>query len=344
MPFWARIACHRALWCTRFVRRGRSARVAGGTSCARSPSASALVNRAPSVQYQALLNWAAHSPSFSGVPSACAVGSDPSLLSTPYAGRTCRTGSHSSLSHACAGAGARAAGAGTGASAGVGAGACDGAEAGATVGRQSRQKASRAWRSSGVTLPKTCPTRRARSCTKTGSSGRAGRRARRRAFRLGATASPVPALGAGTRASPMRTPFPCGLECGRAVSFTAASAAAGGIAGGGGDGGAGAGVGAGVGSVANACARARLALSSHCACHAALWAATHVVSHGGRLPPSRAVIWSEQRPHARSESRLIVRASSARRRSSAIVARLGDATAAPLSGTADAAAAAVVSS
>ena len=173
--------------------------------------------------------------------SACVVGSDPFGLSTPKAGRTCRTGSHSSLSQAScagAGAGARAAGAGAGAFAGVGVGAGDGAGVGAIAGRQSRQNSSKARRSSGVTLPKTCPTRRARSCTRMGSSGRADA-----VGGAAALASPAPTLGAGVSASPMRTPLPCGSKRGRADAFDVAPAAVGGIAAGAGGGGSGAGVG-----------------------------------------------------------------------------------------------------
>ena len=100
-------------------------------------------------------------------------------------------GSRSSLPHAparCtgAGAGARAAGDGAGASAGVGAGGGDGAGAGAMAGRQSRQNAPRARRSSGVALPKTFPTRSygasiagrqssvASSCFQSGTKARGG--------------------------------------------------------------------------------------------------------------------------------------------------------------------------
>jgi hypothetical protein len=45
--------------------------------------ASVPVSLAPSFQYQWSRNWASHSALFSGVPSACVVGSDPSGLSTP---------------------------------------------------------------------------------------------------------------------------------------------------------------------------------------------------------------------------------------------------------------------
>ena len=84
-----------------------------------------------------------------------------------------------------------------------------------------------------------------------GSRGAGGLRDRMSAGReplsvtggAGVSASPVPALGAGTCASPTRTPLPCGSDRVRAVTLCTTSAAGGGIAAGGG----GVGIGAGDG-------------------------------------------------------------------------------------------------